>query len=400
MVATSMAFSCLFASNHAPASQEVSSSTAEQEMLSRYEAEMARGNETSALEYVLNYTVQTKGEHAPETVKLTYRYGHALYQDGRYREATEVLKIALERSTAAYGESGGDAFEINMNIGFAYGQWRTGLLPRTEYYDRALEILRERGEHESLTYVTTLINIVVNLMNSTSLQGSYSSHLSDTMQSPEVSEYAFPIEREYRNNFGKLEKYVLEAVELAGKLETQDEYISSKVAILQAKLNVMETADLAAVPMGDGGYISRGTEREYYDQEQNRLNVAIDELSRDVIANKVYLQAANKVLLEIAWLDKDKNRMLAMCTDGTLNSASEYSSDRIYEVMEGGMVLAPDLPMSINRNLFSRRAKRGQETKDKDGNPVRKPYFMPVCIDGRLMAALINVPRVTVEEVR
>jgi hypothetical protein len=162
----------------------------------------------------------------------------------------------------------------------------------------------------------------------------------------------------------------------------------------------METADLAAVPMGDGGYISRGTEREYYDQEQNRLNVAIDELSRDVIANKVYLQAANKVLLEIAWLDKDKNRMLAMCTDGTLNSASEYSSDRIYEVMEGGMVLAPDLPMSINRNLFSRRAKRGQETKDKDGNPVRKPYFMPVCIDGRLMAALINVPRVTVEEVR
>ena len=243
-----------------------------------------------------------------------------------------------------------------MNIGFAYGQWRSGLLPRIKYFNRALEILRERGEHESITYVTTLINIVVNLMGSTSLQGSYSSHLSDTMQSEAVNEYSFPIEHDYSNNFGALEKYVDEAVELAQKLETQDEYIMSKVAILQAKLNVMDTADRAVVPMGVGGYISRGTERDYYDEEQQRLTAAIDDLSRDMMANRVFVQAANKVLLEIAWLDKDKNRMFAMCTDGTLNEASEYEPDRIYEVMEGGIVVAPDLPMSVNRNLFGRRA--------------------------------------------
>jgi tetratricopeptide (TPR) repeat protein len=398
LIGISIGLSCLFASGIALAAQEDAPVLDEQEMLSRYETAMADGRDASALKYLLDYTERTKGENTPETVKLTYRYGHALYQDGRYREATEVLIKALERSTAVYGESGGEAFEINMNIGFAYGQWRSGMLPRMKYFDRALEILRERGEHESVTYVTTLINITVNLMSSTSLQGSYSSHLSDTMQSPEVNEYQFPIEQEYRNNFGKLEKYVKEAVEIAAKLETEDEYITSKVAILQAKFNVMETADLAVVPMGVGGYISRGTEREYYDEEQERLTFAIDQLSRDAMANQVYLEAANKILLEIAWLDKDKARMLSMCTDGTLNSAAEYSSDRLYEVMEGGMVLAPDLPMSVNKNLFSRRAKRSKVTKDEFGNPVKKPYFTPVCIDGRLMAVLKNVPVVTVEE--
>ncbi len=29
----------------------------------------------------------------------------------------------------------------------------------------------------------------------------------------------------------------------------------------------------------------------------------------------------------------------------------------------------------------------------------KKPQFIPVCIDGRLMAALINAPRVTIEEI-
>lgn len=388
----------LFATAPALAAPDAVPLVSETEMLSLYESEMAAGNQTAALKIILEFSEQTNGENAPETVRLTHRYGHSLYQDGDYRRATEVLLKALERSTAAFGESGGEAFEINMNIGFAYGQWRSGLLPRIKYFNRALEILRERGEHESITYVTTLINIVVNLMGSTSLQGSYTSHLSDTMQSEAVNEYSFPIEHDYSNNFGALEKYVDEAVELAQKLETQDEYIMSKVAILQAKLNVMDTADRAVVPMGVGGYISRGTERDYYDEEQQRLTAAIDDLSRDMMANRVFVQAANKVLLEIAWLDKDKSRMFAMCTDGTLNEASEYEPDRIYEVMEGGIVVAPDLPMSVNRNLFGRRLSRKSPQKDKDGNPVKKPYFKPVCVDGQLMAALVNAPRVTIEE--
>ena len=277
-------------------------------------------------------------------------------------------------------------------------RWKTGLQPRTRYFDRALEILRERGEHESMTYVTTLFNIIVNLMGSTALQGSYTSHLSDTLQSEAVNDYSFPIEREYHSNFGKIQDYMEEAIEIGGKLEDKDEYISSKIAILQAKLNVMETADLDAVPMGVSGYISGGTADEYYDEEVERLTFAIEDLSQDIDANAVYLQAANKILLEIAWIDKDRDRMLDMCTHGTLNSATEYAPDRLYEVMENGRVIAPDMPFSVNRSLFSRRTTRNRKATDENGNPVRKPYFMPVCIDGALMAVLVNAPRVTVEE--
>jgi tetratricopeptide (TPR) repeat protein len=400
VMGVSIGLCCLFASNIALASQADVSKSAEREMMSNYETAMARGNQTVALKYVLDYTEKAYGENAPETVKLTHRYGSSLYGDGDYREATEVLKKALERSTAAYGESGGEAYEINMNIAFAYSEWRTGLSRRMKYFDRALEILRERGEHESITYVITLVNIVVNLMDSESLRGDYTSHLSDTLQSPEVDDYQFPIESEYNNNFHIPEKYLREAIEIGKKLEKLDEYISSKISILQAKLKVMETADLAAVPMGVGGYISRGTERDYYEREEERLMTAIDDLSRDTETNQIFLEAANKALMEIAWLDKDEERMIAMCTAGRFNSASDYPPDRLYEIMEGGMVFAPDIGIRISTNIFRPLRSRGKQLKDKDGNPVKRPYFIPVCVDGRLMAALIHAPRVTVEEIR
>ena len=287
-----------------------------------------------------------------------------------------------------------------MNLAYAYGQWRGGLASRIRYFDRALDVLRERGEHETITYVTTLVNIVVNLIDSGRLKGSYSSHISDSLYSAEAAENVFPIENEYRNNFGKAEKYLLEAVEIGKKLEYLDEYISSKISILQAKLKVMETADLAAVPMGVTGYISGGTESDYYDREQERLVTAIDNLSQDAVTNKIFLDAANKVLLEIAWLDKDEERMLAMCANGILDSASDYPPDRLYEVMEGGMVFAPDIGIRISTNIFKTLRSRGEQPKDKYGNPIKRPYFVPVCIDGRLMAALIHAPKVTVEEVR
>ncbi len=88
--------------------------------------------------------------------------------------------------------------------------------------------------------------------------------------------------------------------------------------------------------------------------------------------------------------------MMAMCKDGALNSASDYSPDRLYEVAEDGMVVAPGLSMSISRNLFRPVRIR----RDSKGNPIKRPHFIPVCIDGRLMAALSHIPRVTVEEVR
>jgi hypothetical protein len=368
------------------------------EAMALYEAAMARGDETAALRHMLDFTVQEHGENSPQAVQLTRRYGHRLYQDFRYREATDVLKLALERSTAVYGESGGEAFEINMNIGYAYSRWNTRLSSRVKYFDRALEILREQGKHISIEYVNTLVSIVVNLMENNGLSGAFTSHLSDTMYSSEVTEYVLPVEREYTNNYGVAERYIQEASEIAQQLEREDPYISAKVSIAEARLKVAEAADLAAVPQGVSGYISRGTEREYYDEEEQRLMGAIDKLSENPEANQAYLHAANKALLEIAWLDKDKERMFAMCTHGVLNSADEYPPDRLYEVSENGTVFAPELGIPVSKNLFKRRVTRNKPQLDEDGNPVKKPYFVPVCVDGRLMAALINAPRVTVEE--
>lgn len=393
---------CLFllVFNISQPSQNGASEFSETEMLSSYHSAMARGDETEAIGHLLDYTGKTYGENSPETVKVMHRYGSLLYQDGEYREATAALKKALERSTAVYGESGGEAFEINMNIGYAYSQWRTGLMERSKHFNRALEILRERGEYESVTYVGTLISIAINLMDNGGLKGDYTSHMSDTLQSPEVDDYIFPIENEYSNYYYKAEKYLLEAIEIGTKLESQDEYISSKIAIAYAKLKVMETADLAAVPMGTLGYISGGTENEYYDREQERLMAAIEKLSQDTDTNGIYLDAANSVLMDIAWLDKDEERMIALCEAGLLNSADEYPADRLYEIMEGGMVFAPDIGIRVSTNIFRPLRNRGRRPTDEDRNPVKRPYFTPVCIDGRLMAALIHAPRVTIEEVR
>jgi tetratricopeptide (TPR) repeat protein len=364
---------CLVVLNIALASRDDVSRADETGMIAKYEAAKADGDEAAAVRHVLDYSKEAFGENDPATIKLMHHYGHVLYQSGEYREATQVLKEALERSIAVFGESGEEAYQLNMNIAYAYSQWSPSLSNRTRHFDRALEILRETGQHESTEYVTTLVNIIVNLM-----------------------EYFASMEHEYRNYFHIAEKYVLEAVELSEKLESLDEYLLAKIAIIQAKLKVMETADLAAVPMGVYGYISGGTAKELYEREEARLATAIEKLSRDIDQNEIFLTAANKVRMEIAWLSKDESRMASMCTDGVLNSASDYSPDRLYEVTEGGMVLAPGLSTSISRNLFRPVRVR----KDSRGNPIKRPHFIPVCIDGRLMAALTHVPRVTVEEVR
>jgi tetratricopeptide (TPR) repeat protein len=380
VVGVSIVLSCLFVPGITQAAQADADKADELKMLSSYEAALADGDQTAAVKYVLDYAEKAYGENAPATVKLTHRYGYLLYQDGNYRKATDVLKKALERSTVTYGKSGGEAYEINMNIGYTLSQWSPSLSSRMKYFDRALEILREKGEHETIKYVTTLINIVVNLMDNDGLGGAYSSSLGDDFERYNEGEIStFSPEREYRNH---------------------DEYISAKIAIAQAKLRVMETADLAAVPMGVDGYISGGTKRDRNDREEDRLMTAIDKLSLDPVNNKIFLAAANKALMEIAWLEKDKGRMVAMCTNGSLNSASDYPPDRLYEITEDGMVLSPDFDFRISTNIFKPLVSRGEQPKDENGNPVKKPHFIPVCIDGRLMAALINAPRVIIEEFR
>ena len=70
------------------------------------------------------------------------------------------------------------------------------------------------------------------------------------------------------------------------------------------------------------------------------------------------------------------------------------------EIGEGGTVFAPDIGIRISTNIFKPLRTRGKQPTDKNGNPVKRPYFIPVCVDGHLMAALIHAPRVTIEEVR
>lgn len=389
---------CFVAADVAQAMQADSPKADEQQMLSRYEAAMADGDQTMAVRHVLEYAEKAFGENDPATVKLTHRYGQLLYQHGEYRQATKVLKEALERSTAAHGKSGGEAYEINMNIGYCYSQWSPSLSSRMKYFDRALEVLRDRGEHETIKYVTTLINIVVNLMDNNGLSGEYSTAIVDNFDTYQGDDYFLMLEHEYISHFDKAEKYMLEAAELSEKLEDEDEYLSAKIAVAQAKLNVMETADLAAVPAGVRGRITRGTASDRYDREEQRLMTAVESLSRDIEKNRLFLTAANKGLLEIAWLDKDKDRMDTMCAMGILNSASEYDRDRLYRIDADGSVIAPDFSFRISTNIFKPLRSRREEPTDRDGNAVKKPYFVPVCIDGRLMAALVNAPRVTIEE--
>ena len=382
----------------AGASQTGASEMDEATMLSNYEAALARDDKTTAVRHVLEFSEKARGENDPVTVKLTHRYGFLLFEDGEYREATKILKKALERSTIAHGASGGEAFELNMNIGYSLSRWTPTLTDRIEHFDRALEVLRERGERESVAYVDALINIVVNLMDSQGLSGDVSSRIIEVMAASDLVDGVFEFEEEYYSHYGEAEKYILEAIEISRKLETQDEYLSAKVAVAQAKLNVMETVDLRAVPLGVQGGISKGKARERNNVEADRLMTAIDKLSEDMEGNQDFLTAANRSLMEIAWLDQEKSRMDDMCRNGTINSASDYHPDRLFRVEENGTVIAPTFGFGISTNIFKPLRVRGKPPTDKYGKPVKQASFVPVCINGQLMAALVNAPKVTIED--
>ena len=394
-----LVLSCYSAAAPAQAPEADPLEAEKRELLARYDAAIAEGDQPGAIKHLLDFTEKTEGETSPITIKLTHRYGQALYEAGEYRKATGILNTALKRSIEAYGEFGGDAYELNMNIGYAYSQWSPSLSSRMKHFDRALEILREQGEHETIKYVTTLVNIVVNLMDNEGLSGDYSVELGEDFErymNDEISAYS--PEQEYRAYFGKAEKYIAEAVELATNLADVDEFLSAKIAIAQAKLNVMETADLSAVPAGVRGRMNRGTAKKRNDLEQDRLLAAVAKLSEDIEMNQVFINAANKGLMEIAWLEKDRTRMDAMCANGTLNSASEYHPDRLYRVEEDGSVIAPQFSFKVTSNIFKRTVRKEDPPTDAYGRPVKQPYFIPVCINGQLMAALINAPRVVIEE--
>jgi tetratricopeptide (TPR) repeat protein len=369
-------------------------------ILEKYAAAAEKRDVVTAVGHLLDYSVLTEGEYAPQTAKLTHRYGVLLLRSGDYRQAVNVLKSALERSNAAFGEYAGEAFEINMNIGYAYGHLGRRRIYAFDYFDRALEVLRQRGEHETVLYIGALLNIVASLADNDGLSGNTSTTVANNFSNLPGNERLLNLEYDYRNAFYKAEAYLAEAEELVGKLAQEDRYLAAKVAIARVKLSVLEPVDLAKVSPGVRGRITQQTVGERNSRDEEHLTTAITVLSEDPEANAAFLAVANFTLLDIAWLNNDMSRMVAMCASGAVDSSADYPSERLFRITADGSVITPKLSFYVPSNLFMNRSSRYKSPKDEFGNRLLQPYFIPVCINGELMAALINAPRVIIEEYR
>ena len=155
------------------------------------------------------------------------------------------------------------------------------------------------------------------------------------------------------------------------------------------------------VPPSVKGNISGVTAKENYQREDDNLLSAIDVLMEDAEQNQDFLDIANSARMDVAWLSKDMDKMVNFCSTNTLNMAARYPPYRLYEIEDDGSVIAPRFPFSITTNIFRRPKVRkvGDWGPSKDNNNDKKPQFVPVCIDGHLMAVLINAPKVSIEEI-
>jgi hypothetical protein len=383
-------------------------SAAKAEMVNNYEAAKAEGRNAAAAKHVLDYVEKTEGENAPLTVAMTQRYGNLLRQEGDIRQAISILKTARERGINAYGEHGIQLFEINMDLGEAYVERNIGIGIPQKYFDDALEVLRQNGQHETVLYVKALVGITSRLTQAGALEGALSADTAGVqLTNPGGDRFETllgsgmsSLTHAYQSGYGVLEQYMREAVELAEVLVIEDPYLSAQVAIVQAKTKVLETMFLEVVPTIVRGSISDGAAQEKYQQEDSHLLSAIDVLMADAGHNQDFLDIANSARMDIAWLSQDMDQMVGFCNSNTLNMASRYPPDRLFEIADDGTVLAPSFSFRISSNIFRRLEARERSDWGPNSRNKKIPYFVPVCIDGRLMAAMINVPRVTIEEIR
>jgi tetratricopeptide (TPR) repeat protein len=407
VVGLAIALASLSASAQSDANE--SSSVTEAEAVNNYETATAAGRHAEAAKYVLDYIEKSEGENAPQTVALTHRYGNLLREEGDIAEAISVLKTARKRGMIAFGQHGIELFEINLDLGDAYVDRAIGLGRPKKYFDDALEVLRENGQRETVLYVRTLVGITARLTQAGALERATSADTAGLgLTSPGggggenlINTSFSSLTHTYASGYRVLEEYMREAVDLAEVLEIEDPYLSAKVSIVQAKTKVLENLYLEVVPPSVRGSISGVTAKENYQREDNNLLSAIDVLMEDAEKNQDFLDIANSARMDVAWLSKDIDKMVNFCNANTLNMASRYSPDRLYEIENDGSVIAPRLPFSITTNIFRRPKVRKVSDwgQSKDNNNEKKPQFVPVCIDGRLMAVLINAPKVSIEEI-
>jgi len=383
----------------------------EAEALANYEAAKAAGRLAEATKYVLDYMEQAEGENAPLTVSLTQRYGNLLRDEGDIREAIKALKLARERGIIAFGEHGMELFAINLDLGEAYVDRDIGAGKPLEYFDDALEVLRENGQRETLLYVKTLVGVTARLTQAGALGGTFSA---DTRAESignfirtdantdrgrnESGSGLTTIDYRYDTGYRVLEGYMQEAVELAEVLDIEDSYLLAKVAVIQAKTKVLENVFLEVVPPHIRGSISGTKAQENYDREDDNLVSAIDVLMEDPGLNQSFVDIANSARMDIAWLSKDIERLTDFCSSNTLNMASEYPPDRLFEVAPDGSVIAPRFSFRIKTNIFERPDPGTYSNRNLNDDDRPQPQFVPVCINGRLMAALVHTPVVTIED--
>jgi len=379
---------------------------AETEALSNYEAARAAGRHAEAARYVLDYMEKTEGENAPLTVALTHSYGNLLRDEGDIPEAISILKTARERGIIAFGAHGIELFEIILDLGDAYVDRDIGVGRPIQYFDEALEVLRENGQHETILYVTTLVGITSRLVQGGALDGALAADTAgvnllnpggpfETLTGSGLTS----LTHTYGSGYRVLAGYMQEAVELAAVLDIEDPYLSAKVAIVQAKIRVLENMFMAVVPASVRGSISGTVARANYQQQDGHLVAAIDVLMENAEQNQDFLYVANSARMDIAWLSEDMEQMANFCSSNSLNMASRYPPDRLFEIAEDGSVISPRYSFRISSNIFRRLKANRFEDPDANRDRDKKPQFIPVCIDGRVMAALINAPRVSIEDI-
>jgi tetratricopeptide (TPR) repeat protein len=385
-------------------------SAVETEALNNFETAKAAGRHAEATKYILDYMVETEGENAPLTVALTTRYGNLLRTEGDIREAITILKKARERGIIAYGEYGIEMFGINLDLGEAYVERDIGIGKPQKYYDDALEVMRKNGQHETTLYVTTLVGIASRLTQAGALGGAVSVDTAGVRLSNPggegfetlIGSGLSSVTHGYASGYRVLEEYIQEAVELAEVMDIEDPYLTAKVSIVESKIKVIDSLYLEVVPASVRGSVSGATIRESYQQEDDNLSDAIDVLMGDTELNQGFLDIANSARMDIAWLSKDMERLANFCSSNTLNIASKYTPDRLYEIEADGTVIAPGFSFRVSTNIFRRKESSRFTSGDinQKSEDEKKPIFVPVCINGRLMAALTGVPMVTIEEIR
>ena len=207
------------------------------------------------------------------------------------------------------------------------------------------------------------------------------------------------VRRRYQSGYVVLDGYIQEAITLAEALENEDPYLKANISVIKAKIKIIDTLFLEVVPPSVMGSISGTAAKKRYEDEDRNLAAAIGILMEDSAANREMLEVANNARLEVAWLREDMDLMHEFCRDNTVNMAARYPPERLFEVAADGTVDAPRFPFNVSDNIFDRSVRKTLYTR-REARHVseNRPQFVPVCIDGRLMAALVNAPKVTIEE--